>query len=93
MKLYVSQTSFCLAGIQTWRHHWMFCQEQHHLFMRVKKRVSFLTTLCCVMCLCVSESGLVELRDMFPPPSSFLGFNMVDCGFIVCMIRAVLDIH
>lgn len=38
----VLSSPWCLSptGIQTWRHHWMFYREQHHLFMRMKKKVS-----------------------------------------------------
>ncbi|MEQ2281627.1 hypothetical protein AMECASPLE_032402 [Ameca splendens] len=37
----LEDTKVALEGdIQAWRPHWMFCQEQRHLFMRTKKRVS-----------------------------------------------------
>lgn len=44
--------ALCLTGIQAWRRRWMFCQEQHRLFMRMKKRVSAVELTAWFLCVC-----------------------------------------
>lgn len=73
----------CPTGVQSWRRRWMFCQEQHHSFTPMKRKVSL--------------SALHICRDVFclPGHTCALWTTTTTMGFIYffCVGLHVDEVH